>query len=632
MKNSGTPVKIPLNVNTTIPPNNQCSSNKSQKPTLKIVPTLVPIDLNWLASNAKKNEQKNIPKENKRKVTTSKMKLTCNVCLKKFSCKQTLKNHFTRKHTDNSKFSCNECGKKFKIWSEWRKHIDNQHKINEIECHEEKSEMFFLIPPENSNETEISNVDPLVTQNVTETNNSEPIVEKNKFICKICSKVFSWKSTWKSHFIRMHTDNYEFSCEECGKQYKLWGDLRHHIRINHKDPNEPDPQSGVPTRNKKRVRHKKIDPLSMDSTMFCKNCNTSFQNIIEFHHHIDSVHVKIEDAQNVNNYTCEFCKSSYRNKNHLNNHLRRHNILLHQEARKMQKNSLVNKTCSKIMKNSPKKYHCEMCGEAFGKKRDCLQHMQQTHSPREMTCDECGKKFDKRTKLIKHLQGHEYWKTHPRKKPQQCTCQICGLKVRCRSTLKIHHLRKHSQEFNFSCEICAKLFKVRGDLTTHTRLRHKEPPAVCEICGKVTKNKHTLYIHQKNNHFRTEFICPLCNKCYASQENLDQHVNKNHAKKERLFCDICKNSFIHKASLRNHFAIVHREKTFACDTCGKLFGSSYRLKHHLLTHTNLRPYTCSICGKRFKQKLSLLSHIKCHPEEHPPIPTLDVDQLLKTGK
>ncbi|XP_043482645.1 zinc finger protein 595-like isoform X2 [Leptopilina heterotoma] len=659
MPNSGPPVKILENVNKIIPniklPNNQCSTNKSQNPTFKIVPTLVPIDVNWLASSAKKNQSKKVPRNNEGKATTPKSELTCNVCLKKFSCKQTLKTHFIRKHTDNYKFSCKECGKEFKIWGELRNHMKKQHKRDETDLkegisssenkkrvrHKEtndslstESEMFSLVSQNNS-ENEISQKDPLaITQNETDLNNSQPIVDKNKFICKICSKTFSWKSTWKSHFIRMHTDNYEFSCEECGKQYKLWGDLRHHIRVQHKNPNEPDPQSGVPTRNRKRVRHKKIDPLSTESTMFCKNCNTSFQNIIEFHKHIDSVHVKIKVAQDGNNYSCEFCGTSYKNKNHLNNHLRqRHNVVLNREAERTIEIPEVNKISEiENKQNSKEKFYCETCGQVFEKKRQCIKHMQLIHLSTEMACNECGKQFDKRTKLIKHIQRHEYRRKHGPKKPQECTCEICGLTVRCRATLNVHHLRKHSQEFNFPCKHCSKIFKVRGDLTTHTRLNHKEPPAICEVCGKVTKNKHSLYIHQKYNHFRTAFICPICNKCYASQENLDQHVNEYHAKKERIFCDICKNSFMNKGSLRNHIAIVHCEKTFACETCGKLFSSSYRLKHHLLTHTNLRPYICNICGKQFKQKLSLLSHIKCHPEEHPPIPTLDVDQLLKTRK
>lgn len=510
-----------------------------------------------------------------------------------------------------------------------------------------------------------------------------PSENKNELICKVCLKRFAWKSTLKTHFIRVHTDNYEFSCEECGKQFKIWGELRSHMRTRHRKANEIDPQEGIPSRNKKRVRYKKIDPLSVNSELFCKNCNTKFDSVADLKTHIDNVHVKIQVSQNKQMYSCQFCGYSYEKKNHLSNHLNhRHNIAIPREPKRIKINPKVSKEIvdSNEVENSEKanetensntkksnetenlrerqnleskddksksekkgtksdetgEFRCEICGKGFTKKRYCAQHVYRIHSSREMLkCDECGDGFKKKVSLIKHIRIHEKTMLKAKKKiprNDKYTCHICGVKVNRKETLKIHHIRKHSSQFNYPCQQCDKVFKIKGDLTTHTRLNHKEPKAICEVCGKVTKNKHSLYVHQKYVHFQTEFICPICKKCMVSQENLDQHVNIYHAKKQRVYCDYCKNSFMNRSSLKNHIAIVHNEKTFSCETCGKSFGRSYRLKHHLLTHTNIRPYICRLCGKQFKQKLSLTSHIKSHPDEHPPIPNINVDDLLKRAK
>lgn len=520
-----------------------------------------------ISTNSNKNEsltKNSIP-------INEKIKSTCNICFKKFSWKCNLKKHYIRKHTDNYEFSCKECDKQFKISCELKRHMRQKHK-KEINLQD------GLPSRKKRRITETNEDDPLSTENIfydvinlnNENNKNENQIStnnksqneidinkslnenKSKIICKTCSKCFASKTTWKTHFIRMHTDNYEFSCEECGKQFKIWGDLRYHMRLKHKKEDETS-QDSLSTRKKKRVRYKRIDPLSTNNEIFCKNCNKKFNSFDEFNIHIDNIHMKILESQKNNDY--------------------------------------------------------------------------------QLKCNECGDEFKKKRSLIRHLQTHNMIKPVKKyNKNEICTCEVCGIKVLSKSTLKIHYLRKHSQEFNFPCKQCNKVFKVRGDLTTHTRLNHKEPTAICEICGKITKNKQALYVHQKYSHFKTEFICPICKKCMASKENLNQHVNIYHAKKERLFCDICKNSFMNKSSLRNHITIVHYEKTFACETCGKLFGRGYQLRQHLLTHTNLRPYICRLCGKQFKQKLSLLIHIKSHPDEHPPIPTVNVDNLLKNSK
>ena len=208
-------------------------------------------------------------------------------------------------------------------------------------------------------------------------------------------------------------------------------------------------------------------------------------------------------------------------------------------------------------------------------------------------------------------------------------CSVCNTVFAKKEILQAHFVRKHTEEYNFSCEHCGKKFKIKGDLTTHTRLHHLESPTVCDVCGKPYKNSLSLYVHQKYAHYKASFECQFCKRRMVTQENLDQHIAIMHTQRENLVCEECGKNFTKKVNLQRHFINVHTDiKSFVCPVCNRAFAQRYHLRQHLLLHTGKRLFICDICGKQFAQKPGLLSHRKLHPGEHPPLPVIRLHHVL----
>uniref|UniRef100_A0ABD2WR22 C2H2-type domain-containing protein n=1 Tax=Trichogramma kaykai TaxID=54128 RepID=A0ABD2WR22_9HYME len=207
-------------------------------------------------------------------------------------------------------------------------------------------------------------------------------------------------------------------------------------------------------------------------------------------------------------------------------------------------------------------------------------------------------------------------------------CEHCSYVNKNKYEMKVHVIRKHSNEYNYSCEICGKKYKIKGDLTNHTRFTHLEQPVICDVCGKVCQNSNALYVHQKFAHYKAEFECPTCHRRMVSQANLDDHILKQHEQREDVVCEECGKQFTRASRLKIHMRIHTGLKPFSCKVCGKAFVRKTALRQHLLIHTGQRPYVCDICGKSFTQKPGLLSHRKSHPGTHPPLPRISINNVL----
>ncbi|XP_055770161.1 zinc finger protein 585A-like [Salvelinus fontinalis] len=233
---------------------------------------------------------------------------------------------------------------------------------------------------------------------------------------------------------------------------------------------------------------------------------------------------------NLDSRTCHVCSKSFRRKQSLILHLRRHGegaIKCPICSRCFGRNRdlkfhLANKSgCGPLRRNLttvivPTKdtsvFTCPECLQQFTSEKKLKSHMV-CHTGDGFSCSFCGKMFAGHNQLKFHIRCHSY---------RPYLCDTCGKDFPSQSALESHE-RVHTDERAYSCTDCGKSFKRKGTLTQHRLIHTGERPFACTLCRvRFTTNKH-LKLHMMCHTGERPFKCPLCGKGFRQKGDLRQH-------------------------------------------------------------------------------------------------------------
>lgn len=255
------------------------------------------------------------------------------------------------------------------------------------------------------------------------------------------------KNGWDVDGMNAPTEEKQYTCPPCGKQYLLSAAFKKHLSMKH----EMDDKSIEGLILKNNGSNNSSKPVNK-KTCLCNVCGKQVSSV-QFKQHIRS------HEQNFQ-HLCTYCGKKYLTKFRLTQHIRVH--------------------------TGEKPFVCNVCNKRFHEKSLLRSHQRRYLKQRPLQCTVCEKRFTNRSHLNTHLM------VHTGEKPFQCS--VCGMEFRSNNHLK-RHFKLHSGEKSYACSVCGKAFIQKSNYVQHLAVHREDKPFKCSECGKGFSYKCSLKMH-----------------------------------------------------------------------------------------------------------------------------------------
>lgn len=344
----------------------------------------------------------------------------------------------------------------------------------------------------------------------------------------------------------------------------------------------------------------------------CNTCDTVFNDSISYREHIAKIH-PIE---------CTICGKFFPTKAAANTHAKSHLKLKPYQCTVCDKSfvSRIKLSDHNNTHTGETPYKCNLCDQVFRRHSNLIQHKNFFHlkirkKVKDYFCH-CGEIFHSIKKLQWHKETHEA-------KPKQC--MYCSERYIHTTSLTRHirhahdstYLPKATRSLNVLCPIC-KITCIRSSLAQHMKIHTGEKMFTCNVCSKEFSTNWNLQMHKWTHASRSSkpFKCKQCKSAFYMLSNYQAHV-RSHRNIRPYTCNYCGRQFIRKYNCVRHVKEHETTKSYCCTICNKTFHRSYYLTEHMRIHTGVKPYTCHICSKTSSTKSNHNKHVRTHHAREP---------------
>ncbi|KAJ8926393.1 hypothetical protein NQ314_021177 [Rhamnusium bicolor] len=170
---------------------------------------------------------------------------------------------------------------------------------------------------------------------------------------------------------------------------------------------------------------------------------------------------------------------------------------------------------------------CEICGVTT--RQDNFNKHMTNHNLGQQVCDICGSIH----KSLEGLRTHLFHFHNAKKKPY--TCSECGAVFKYSHRLTYHKkessYRLVIMVYSFrphQCDSCGKRFFDLGTMKKHVKLIHlKLREHHCKYCQKDYSSRHALKVHVRQHTDETPYVCEICSEGFRQLVSLKTHMAKH---------------------------------------------------------------------------------------------------------
>lgn len=174
---------------------------------------------------------------------------------------------------------------------------------------------------------------------------------------------------------------------------------------------------------------------------------------------------------------------------------------------------------SQVQNEDPRRFICDICSKGFRLKHHIVIHLRTHTGQRDFKCELCSKTFAQSSHLSLHLKALHYGDL-------AFPCPCCEKRFIHRGDLH-RHCKTHRNELPFSCRNCGRRFDDE-----HAKKSHesdcKSQLHKCELCAYETPVSSRFKTHMRKHTNERPFQCDICPKNFLYKQNLENHV-KTHS-------------------------------------------------------------------------------------------------------